>query len=220
MKSALLAGATGLTGKLLLYSLLDSKEYSAIFILVRKEITIKDPRLTQIIFNYDNPRDYENLPNADILFCCLGTTIKKAGSQEAFSKVDSQYPIHLAKVCSEKKYKKFLLITALGANPNSRIFYNRVKGETEEKIKSFNFKEIYFCRPSLILGNRTEFRVGEQIGKLFAKFISPLLFGSLRKYRAIEALIIAKAMIKLASTSNQGVHIIESDELERLGRTN
>ncbi len=218
MKIALIAGATGLTGKSLLYALLDTKEYVRIFILVRRELAIKDSRLTQITFDYDNPDHYDNLPVADDIFCCLGTTIAKAGSQEAFRKVDLDYPVRLAEACSHKGYKKFLIITALGADQNSRFFYNKIKGEAENKIKTTAFDSIYFCRPSLILGNRPKIRIGEEIGKVLAKFTSLLLFGPLKKYKAIQASTIAKAMIVLAGQTNPGIHTIESDKLSELGK--
>lgn len=218
MKTAVIAGATGLTGKSLLYQLLTNKEYTHIFILVRKELAIKDPKLTQLIFNYDNPADYQNIPLADELFCCLGTTIAKAGSQEAFTKVDFEYPAKLAEAASSKGYSKYLIVTALGANQKSRFFYNRVKGDIEGKLRDLKFDSIYLCRPSLILGQRPEARLGEEIGRFFAKFISVFLFGSLYKYRGIEASVLAKAMIVLAAENSAGVHIVESDKLARLGK--
>ena len=217
MKTALIAGATGLTGKKLLFSLLNKKEYSKVFILVRSEIAIKDSKLTQIVFNFDNAEEYQNLPDVDEVFCCLGTTIKQAGSEEAFKKVDLEYPVKLAEVYSGKKSQKFIIITALGADVNSRVFYNRVKGATEKAISSFKFESIYICRPSLLLGERIGFRLGEEIGKFFAKFISRLLFGSLRKYRAIEASVLAEAMVILASSKDTGIMIVESDRLQLLG---
>ena len=217
MKAALIAGATGLCGKKLLYSLLNNKEYIRIFILVRKELAIKDSKLTQIVFNYENEQDYRAIPMADVVFCCLGTTIKKAGSQEAFKKVDLEYPAKLAKTCSEKGYKKLLIITAVGADKHSSIFYNKIKGETEERIKEHSFESIYICRPSILLGDRADFRIGEEIGKFFAKFGSALFFGSYKKYRAIEASCVSNAMIALANLDEIGIHVIESDKLQRLG---
>ncbi len=127
MKSALIAGASGLTGKLLLDLLVHNKEYDRIFILVRKELDLKDPKLTQILFNYDNAAQYTQLPKVEDVFCCLGTTIRKAGSRAAFRKVDLEYPEALAKAYAEKSAKKFLIITALGANEKSNFFYNRIK---------------------------------------------------------------------------------------------
>jgi uncharacterized protein YbjT (DUF2867 family) len=217
MKAALIAGATGLCGKKLLYSLLSNKEYIRVFILVRKELAIKDSKLTQIVFNYENEQDYQNLPIADIVFCCLGTTIKKSGSKESFKKVDLEYPDRLAKACWEKGYKKLLVITAVGADKHSGIFYNKVKGEVEEKIKSYPFGSIFICRPSILLGDRADFRVGEEIGKFFAKFSSALFFGSFKKYKAIEASCVSNAMLVLANGDETGIHIIESDRLQSLG---
>ncbi len=218
MKAALIAGATGLTGKNLLYSLLNNKNYVRVFILVRKELAIKDAKLTQLVFNYDNDQNYQDLPVVDDVFCCLGTTIKKAGSEEAFIKVDMDYPVKLADICSKKGCKNFLIVTALGADKNSRVFYNRVKGQVEEKIKIFIFDAIYFCRPSILLGDRAELRVGEEIGKFLSKLISLFLFGTWRKYKAIESSVLANAMVELAAMNEKGVHVIESDRLQVLGR--
>ncbi len=220
MKAALIAGATGLCGKNLLYALLKNKEYSRVFILVRKELAIKDSKLTQIIFNYENEQEYQNLPLADVVFCCLGTTIKKAGSKESFKKVDLEYPTKLAKVCSEKGYKKLLIITAIGANKQSSIFYNKVKGEVEDKIKTYPFESIFICRPSILLGDRTDVRIDEEIGKLFVKFGSVLLFGSWKKYKGIEASCVSNAMLALSNSDEKGIHIIESDQLQHWGEKN
>ncbi|HSZ24888.1 MAG TPA: NAD(P)H-binding protein [Cytophagaceae bacterium] len=219
MKTALIAGASGLCGKSLLFAMLKRKEYSKVFILVRKELAIKDAKLTQLLFDYENEQDYQNIPQADEIFCCLGTTIKKAKSQAAFKKVDWEYPSKLAKVCADKKYKKFLLITAIGADKNSTFFYNRVKGETEEAIKTYPFESIFICRPSLLLGNRSEFRLGEKIGTFFGEAISVFLFGALKRYKAIDSITVANAMLALADGNETGIHIIESDKLQDLGRS-
>ena len=220
MKTALIAGATGLTGKKLLFSLLNNKEYIRIFVLVRKELAIKDAKLSQIIFNYDNESDYHDLPIVNEVFCCLGTTIKKAGSEEAFKKVDMDYPLILADYYSKKGCEKYLIITALGANESSGIFYNKIKGITEEKLKKINFNSIYICRPSLLLGDRDEFRLGELLGKFFAKLVSWFLVGSLKKYRAIEASVLADAMMKLAAKNEKGIFVVESDQLQALSKRN
>jgi uncharacterized protein YbjT (DUF2867 family) len=219
MKTALIAGATGLVGKQLLYTLLHGNQYARVYILVRKELAIKDPKLEQIVFSYDQPSAYISLPDADDIYCCLGTTIKQAGSQEAFRKVDYEYPVRLAETYAQKGGTTFLIVTAMGADPASSFFYNRVKGETEQQISSFSFKSIYICRPSLLLGNRSEFRLGEEFGKIVAKVFSLVMFGGLKKYKAIQGITVARAMARLAEQDTTGIHVIPSDKLQELGKS-
>ncbi len=217
MKTALIAGATGLCGKNLLFTLLTNKNYTRVFILVRKELAIKDPKLTQIIFNYDNIKDFSTIPLGDEVYCCLGTTIKKAGSESAFTKVDYDYPLALAKASQQIGYKSFCIITAMGADSSSRFFYNRVKGNLEKSLTEIPFETTIICKPSLLIGDRSEFRIGELVGKYLSTFLSFLFIGSLKKYRAIQGIIVAKAMIVATADSSKGYRLIESDKLQELG---
>lgn len=211
MKTALIAGATGLVGKHLTEILIKSKEYEKVRVLVRKPIDISSPKLEQIIYDYKNP-DKTQI-KGDHVFCCLGTTIKKAGSPEAFREVDYQFTHDLAHAAFDKGAKKFLLISAIGADKNSHVFYNRVKGETENAVQEILFKSVFIFRPSLLMGKRAEKRPGETIGKFimqFFKFIIPL------KYRAIHGEKVALAMYKYSLKEMNGVHIIESDLMQKL----
>lgn len=215
-KTAIISGASGLVGNNLLNLLLNSKKYKKVYCLVRKELAIQHPNLEQIIFDYNNDNSYLNLPKADEVFCCLGTTIKNAGSQKAFKKVDLEYPLKLAKAVLKKEAKAYHVITALGASSDSNIFYNKVKGELEDELKKLKFEQLYIYRPSLLLGNRKEQRLGEKFGTVFMKSFNFLMQGSLKKYRAIQAEDVAKAMLYAATNDLSKLKIILSDEIQAL----
>lgn len=215
-KKALLAGATGLVGSHLLTLLLNDPYYAEVIIPVRRKTGINNPKLTEIIIDFDKLDSYKDLLKADDIFCCLGTTIKKAGSQEAFRKVDFNYPLELANVTLKNGARQFLIITSIGANEKSKVFYTRVKGEIENELTKLNFKSISIFRPSMILGERKEKRFNEKAVKILFKIISPLLAGSLKKYRGIEAADIAKAMLISAKEFHAGISIYESDIIKSI----
>jgi uncharacterized protein YbjT (DUF2867 family) len=208
MRTALVSGATGLVGSFLVKMLLDDGYYDKVKILVRKPVDHSHPTLEQIIYDYENP-DFEKL-KADDIFCCLGTTIKKAGSKEAFIKVDYDYPLQIAQATHKAGAKNFSIVTAIGSNSKSKIFYNRVKGEVEEKLQEIPFDSLQIHRPSMLLGPRKEFRAGEEIGKIVARglwFLFP------KRYRGIHASQVAGCMISKMKEARPGLHIIESDKM-------
>ncbi|MES2655247.1 MAG: oxidoreductase [Bacteroidota bacterium] len=213
MKTAIIAGASGLIGKQLLYNLIEAGEYEMVIALVRKELPIASPKLKQVITDFDDLTMVQHLLKANDVFCCLGTTIKKAGSQAEFRKVDYKYCYQLAKETYKQGSQNFYLVSALGANPLSTIFYNRVKGETEEAIKHIAFNSFYVFRPSLLLGDRREFRLGEKLAQVVMKPFSLFMLGGLKKYKPIEASVIAKAMYKVAQKNAKGVIIIENEAI-------
>jgi uncharacterized protein YbjT (DUF2867 family) len=215
-KSALLIGASGLVGGNCLNFLLSDSYYNKVIILLRKLLPVKNEKLEQHIIDFDNLDNYLHLINANDIFCCLGTTIKKAGSQESFRKVDFDYPYKIAKIASGNSSQQFLIITALGANPKSSIFYNRVKGEVEEEIKKLSFNGIHIFRPSLLLGNRQESRIGEKVGIIMSKMVSPILIGSLKKYKPVETKAVAFSMIEIAKRNLTGVNVFESDLIQSI----
>ena len=212
-KTALVVGATGLIGKQLVQRLFDEPSYSLVKVLVRRSLGILNPKLHEIVFDFEHP-DLDQVRANDV-FCCLGTTIKKAGSQEAFRKVDLTYPLIVARAAKENGARQFLIVTAMGADRNSFFFYNRVKGEVEEELQQLNFYNLRIFRPSLLLGERNERRVGEKIGELLAAVVGPLLIGPLRKYKAIDSAKVARAMALTAQRPGPLVVIYESDELQR-----
>ena len=217
-KTALLLGATGLVGKSLLKLLLQDPAYSKVRVLLRKDTLATHPKAEKILVNFDKLSTHAEAFAVDHVFCCLGTTIKKAGSQEAFYKVDATYPYEAARLAKEKGAKQFLIVTAMGADKNSGIFYNRVKGEVEEKISALQFPGFHVIRPSLLLGERDEKRMGEKIGQIVMGNLGFLMVGPLKKYKAIEGEKVARSMLNIAKQNLAGRHIFESDQLQELGK--
>ncbi|MCK5702241.1 MAG: oxidoreductase, partial [Cyclobacteriaceae bacterium] len=151
-------------------------------------------------------------------FCCLGTTMKKAGSREQFYKVDFSYPFELAKLSLRNGSQQFNIITASGANSKSMFYYNKVKGKVEAALCELEFQNINIFRPSLLLGHRREQRIGEQFGASLAKVINPMLIGGIKKYRAIQAEVVARAMINVSGKHMKGIHVLQSDVIQEFGQ--
>lgn len=210
---ALIAGATGLVGNDLLELLLKSNYYTQVISLQRAQSTLSHPKLLTIQTDFSNLEEL-NIPTVSDVFCCLGTTIKKAGSKEQFSNVDLEFPLALAHTAEKAGARHFLIITAMGADEKSLFFYNQVKGKVENAISALRaLPRVSILRPSLLMGHRKEKRFGEGIGTAFAKLLNPLMIGSLQKYQGIEAADVAKAMYVLAvHTQETGVHIYSSDQ--------
>ena len=213
-RAALLVGATGLVGGHCLNYLLKDDKYHQIVALTRRNLDFRNPKLEQYIVDFDRLENYTDQIKADDIFCCLGTTIKKAGSQEAFRQVDYHYPLQIAKLAVKNGARQFLLISSLGANKDSKIFYNRVKGEIEAAIREIPFYGIQIFRPSLLVGERAEYRTGEKVGEFFLKMVKPVMIGKWKKYRAITAANVAKAMVEIAKTDLKGIHIYESNQIQ------
>ena len=154
-----------------------------------------------------------DLPHVDDVFCCLGTTIKQAGSEAAFRQVDHDFVVGLANAGLRAGATQFLLVSAIGADPDSRVFYSRVKGETEAAIRGLPYQAVQIFRPSLLLGHRPEFRLGERIAMLAAPVLAPLLFSRLRRYRPIQAATVARAMVTIAHEAPRGPNVFEYDAM-------
>ncbi len=210
-KVALLAGSTGLIGGQLLKLLLNDGHYSNVIALSRKPLAISNPKLTNIVCELNQLADHAAQLKADAVFCCLGTTIKKAKSKEAFRAVDFDAPVALAKIAKAQGSEQFLLVSSLGANKNSSIFYNQVKGEVEEAIAQVGLSTFHILRPSLLLGPRKEQRSGEDAAKLFYRALGVLVP---KKYKAIESIKVARAMGVFARQAKLGNFIHESGELQ------
>lgn len=208
-KTALVLGATGLIGDLLTRKLTESARYGNIKVLVRSPLNWKHPRLQEVPFDFDRPNGL--LTQADDIFCCLGTTLKKAGSKEAFRKVDYQYPMEIARRGLDNGAQQFAIVTAMGADPESSFFYNRVKGEVERDLTAMNFPALLIFRPSLLLGRRTENRLGERLAEGAMRLFSPLIPA---KYKGVEAVNVASAMLTTAQQKLTGRHVYESDALQ------
>ena len=205
----LLAGATGLTGELLLDCLLNEPTVERVLAHSRKPLA-DHPHLENPV---GDPAVF--LPQlsgpVDVAFCCLGTTIKQAGSEEAFRAVDHDMVVAFAKRAREMGARHLIVISAIGADPESSIFYNRVKGEMEQSLRAQDWPQLTIARPSLLIGERLEERPAEKIAGLFSKLIPG-------KYHGIEACELARALWRLALEDQQGVRVIESDELRKLGK--
>ena len=211
-KSALLLGATGLVGGHLL-SLLTLR-YERIVVLTRRELNKKDAVYEEHLIAFDKLKEYESLFNVDDVYCCLGTTIKKAGSQAAFRKVDYDYPLEAALCAKQAGAKRFLVVTAMGADPKSSFFYSRVKGELEASLEELQLPELHILKPSLILGDRKEERTAEQFAQQLSPLFSWMLIGPLKRYRPIQAKHIAIAMIEAANQQEPATHRYRSDQIE------
>ena len=215
-RAALVAGASGLVGSHCLRLLLAEPAYQRVTALVRRELPLRHPKLVQRVVDFDRLAELGDFPRVDDVFCCLGSTIRRAGSQEAFRRVDFTYVHELAHVASRYRAARFLLVSSLGADPRSRVFYSRVKGEVEEAVRRVAFEGVHVFRPSLLTGTRTEPRLGERIGIVVAAVLSPLMIGPLRPYRPIRAETVARAMIRVALEGQRGTHVYRSDEIARL----
>jgi len=215
-KSALLVGASGLVGGELLNCLLTSSEYSKVLILVRKPLGLKHPKLEELLIEFDELARYSDCFKVNDVFCCLGTTIKKAGSQEAFKKVDVEYPLEIARLAKDMRAEKFLIISSLGANPKSSVFYSRMKGLLEERLKEIGMNSLQIFQPSLLLGNRKEIRYGESVSSFLLKGVSFVFVGTLKKYKPIDAKTVATGMYKAAQTNSQGIHTYLSNQIEEM----
>jgi uncharacterized protein YbjT (DUF2867 family) len=219
---ALVVGATGLVGSALVEQLLEAPEYVRVRALTRRPLAAPD-RLGVELVDFERPEAWHGAVAGQHVFCCLGTTRKKAGSQAAFRKVDLELPLELARVARARGALGFFVVTALGADPSSSIFYNRVKGELEARLKELDYPTLAIFRPSLLVGEREESRFGERLAEWASRPLRPLLGGSLRKYRPIAARDVARAMLSVARTAATlhaplGLAIYESDAIAELAK--
>ena len=219
MKVALLAGATGLVGGQCLEQLLATPDYDRVIALTRRPLATRHAKLDQRLVDFDQlGREGTDFPAADDVYCCLGTTMKRAGSEAAFRQVDFVYVVALAGQALSRGARQFLLVSSLGANAKSPIFYSRVKGEAEAAIAALLFEGRQIFRPSILTGKRAEHRPGERAGIAVMRGMSFAMIGPLRRYRPIAAATVARAMIRVARQAPRGVNIFASNDIERLGR--
>lgn len=217
-KTAIIAGATGLTGSHLLRYLIADPDIDEIRVIGRREPEFSNSKINLLSTDFSDRNTLIHFLNGDMLFCCLGTTIKKAGSEDAFRKIDLEIPVLLAQIASENKVPAFGVVSSIGARSESSNFYLRTKGEMEEKILMIPFKNTVIVRPSMLLGKRNEFRFGEEAGKLLMRTLSFLLAGPVKKYRAIESKTVALALLFLVKNNPSNKKIFESGELEFIGK--
>ncbi len=214
-KTALIVGGTGLVGSHCLRVLVQQAAYGRIVALLRRPAPLEDPRLSQRIVDFDR-LDGSEFDGATDVFCALGTTIAKAGSEEAFHKIDYGYPITVARLAEKAGVKQFVLVSSVGADPRSTSFYLRVKGELEQELSAASFRSLHVLRPSLLLGERGEARKGEAIGAAAAQTLRFTMKGGLRRYRPIDAKTVGGAMVAAALQGNPGRHVYHYDDMEML----
>ncbi len=207
-KTALVAGASGLIGRELLEYLLSSPVYHKVIVLVRREIDLSHHKLVQELVDYRN-LDLSKI-KVDHVFCTLGSTIKKAGSKKAFREVDEVLPLKIARQLHKNGSELYSIVTAMGANSSSSIFYNKVKGQVENALQEIGFKHLGIFRPSMLLGDRKESRLGEEIGQ---RVMSCLDFLTPANYKAIHVKKVALAMLHHAERPKDGLSIVFSGEM-------
>ncbi|NJM12713.1 MAG: NAD(P)H-binding protein [Synechococcaceae cyanobacterium SM1_2_3] len=203
----LLAGASGLTGSHCLNQLLADESFNQVIVLARQPLGRVHPKLRVQIVDFDHLRDQVKAIAIDVALCCLGTTHRIAGSPEAFAKVDHIYVAELARLAAARGADRFVLVSAVGADPASPVFYNRVKGRAEAAVIEQHFKAVHILRPSLLLGERREPRPQEDWSQQFAPLWSLFLWGPFSRYKSVAAETVAARMVELAKNGQEGVHI-------------
>lgn len=217
-KKALIIGATGLVGKALVNHLLAKDSYEEIIVLSRRALEIENSRIrTVIIEDFDKLSEYKDQMNAEDVYCALGTTRKKAGSKENFIKIDLDYPLELARLTKDQtNFQQFLVVTSLGANSESPLFYNETKGKLEEALVELNIKSLGIFQPSLLLGNREEFRLLEAIGKFLSALLSFFVVGSKKRLWAIKGEEVAEAMYMVSKKPVLGVKYYKPNDMLKM----
>ncbi|ETZ24437.1 NAD-dependent epimerase/dehydratase family protein [Pedobacter sp. V48] len=217
-KKAILLGATGLIGNNLLAQLLNNPNYSEVLAIGRKKLNIEHPKLKELVVDFDHITQYAADITGDVVFCCLGTTNSKTPDKVQYKKIDYWYPLDIGSIAQNNGATSYHLISSMGADINSSLFYPKTKGEVERDLKAIPFKSIYIYRPSLLDGDRKEKRGAERILIGLMRVLNPLLIGSLKKYRSIKIETVASAMLKESLTDKKGVFIYPSDQIQALGQ--
>jgi uncharacterized protein YbjT (DUF2867 family) len=216
-KNAIILGATGLTGKFVLKTLLDDSRYDRVILFSRSPVGIVNEKIEEHIVDVLQLEQQKDIFLADEVFCCIGTTASKTPNKEKYMQIDYGIPVQAAKLSETNKIASFITVSAMGANQKSGIFYNRIKGRMERDVLACHIKNKYMLRPSLIGGHREEKRLGEYITKQLFKIANPIMLGPLKKYQSIAPEAIAKSMVWLANNEYPNA-IIESDEIQQIAK--
>ncbi|MDF1576460.1 MAG: NAD(P)H-binding protein [Bacteroidales bacterium] len=216
-KTAIVLGSTGLTGSLLVKKLIADDRYASIKLFSRRASGIRSPKVKEHLGDVLQLEDFQENFRADEVFVCVGTTSVKTKDRAVYRAIDYGIPVAASRLARVNRIPTMVVISAIGANPGSKIFYSRTKGEMEQAVLDQQISHTYLLRPSLILGQREERRFGESLGAVLLKLSHPFLLGRFRKYRAIEASCIAAAMINLA-TSLPDMQIVPSDIIQKMGK--
>jgi uncharacterized protein YbjT (DUF2867 family) len=209
MTTAWLAGGSGLVGGELLRLLLADPSFTKVVSVGRRTLPLEDAKLVQAKVDFADAGSFESLAAPDVAFACLGTTIKKAGSQQAFRAVDQHAVVSFAKAAKAKGARVFVHVSSLGASPRASSFYSRVKGETEAELEKLGFESVYALRPSILDGDRAESRPLERVGLAFARALGPVL----GKYRPTAASAVARTMLAKAKAPEPGAQVIEAEAI-------
>lgn len=218
----MLLGASGVTGREVLRGLLEAPEVSSIVAPVRSPLSMTHPRLQAPVVDFEQLVNRPELFQVDAVVCCLGTTIKKAGSQDAFHRVDHDYPLQAARLAQAAGARHFLLMSALGARADAPVFYSRVKGQLEDALKTMHFGSLVICQPGLLLGHREEFRLGESLAGGLMPLVNAVLVGRFSRYRGIEVSTVARAIVnqvrQLARSPAAaiGLRVLHHDDMQDL----
>jgi len=211
MKTALMIGATGLVGSQVLIQLLDDERFGKVIAFGRKRTGTSHPKLEEQVIDFDAPEAWAPLVRGDVAFSSLGTTLKQAGSQAAQKKVDYDYQFEFAKAAAKNGVASYVLVSSASADPKSRLFYSRIKGELDRDVQQLGFERVRIMRPSLLGGDRKEPRGGEKLSSVLLGAVNAL--GIARKYREIHGDVVAKAMINAAFDPEKGTRIFTLDEV-------
>lgn len=198
-------GATGLTGSMLTEKLLADPDYSSVTTLVRRPAAVEHRKLTQIVIDFTDEPALKEYLQGDVLFCCVGTTIKTAGSRERFLQVDYDIPVTCGTIAASNGIGKMVLISSVGADALSGNFYLQTKGRVEEALAKLPFTVLHIFQPGVLMGQRKEVRTGEKIAILLSPLINLLLFGPLAKYKGIRITVLTDAMANVAKKAAHGV---------------
>jgi len=217
IRTALVAGASGLVGGHVTRLLLDDPRYDRVTVLARRDLPLAGKKLVKRVVDFDRLAHITDFPRVHDVFCCLGTTIRQAGSEAEFREVDYTYVMELARVALRHRAAQFLVVTTVGADPHSRMLYSRVKGEVEDALRRLQFDGVHIFRPSLLLGARAQSRPAERMAMVLSPLVAWMLVGPLARYRPIRAATVARAMVRAAHPAQRGVHVYEGRGIRRLG---
>jgi len=218
-KTAIILGATGLTGGFLLEQLIADKNYSKIKLFSRSSADEKSEKVEEFLVDLLELENQKEAFKADVVFCCIGTTAAKTKDKKKYKAIDYGIPVTAAKLSKENNIETFVVLSSIGADAKSNTFYTKVKGEMENAVLKQNISNTFILRPSMIGGKRDEFRLREKIGKVFMKILKPLFFGGLKKYRIIHPKTIANCMQILANQKAEK-SIFISNEIEEISKSN
>ncbi|MBT8219219.1 MAG: NAD-dependent epimerase/dehydratase family protein [Bacteroidia bacterium] len=217
-KKALVVGSTGLIGRHLVEALIENDSYCKVVLITRRPLDIKNSKVVNEVVDFSNLNRCRSIFRGDDLFICIGTTMAKAGSKSAFLKVDFTIPVIVANLAFQNGVDQCLLVSAAGADKNSIVFYNKVKGELEFELKQIGFWGLHIFQPSILLGEREELRIGERFGQLIGRGLNKWTGDMMGAFKAVEAVDVAEAMMKTAQRLEPGIYTYPSHIIEKISK--